>query len=88
MCRVLKMPKSTYYQSFYKKPSVYEVENQQLLERIRAIHKESDGRYGAPKIFEVLKQEGYQGSINRIQRIMKRAGIRSNITKKYRPTPK
>ncbi len=87
MCRVLKMPKSTYYQSFHKKPSVYEVENQQLLKRIRAIHKESDGRYGAPKIFEVLKQEGYQGSINRIQRIMKRAGICSNITKKYRPTP-
>ena len=50
------------------------------------LHRESEERYGAPKIFEILKREGYTGSIDRIQRIMKRAGIRSNITKKYKPT--
>ena len=85
MCRVLKMPKSTYYQSFQKKPNSYHVANEELLARIRIIHRESDERYGAPKIFEILKREGYTGSIDRIQRIMKRAGIRSNITKKYKP---
>lgn len=42
--------------------------------------------YGAPKIFALLKQEGYTGSIDRVQRIMKQAGIRSNIAKKYKPT--
>lgn len=42
--------------------------------------------YGAPKIFALLKQEGYTGSIDRVQRIMKQAGIRSNIVKKYKPT--
>lgn len=87
MCRVLKMPKSTYYQSFHKKPNSYHVKNKELLKRIRSIHQESDGCYGAPKIFEVLKKEDYQGSLNRIQRIMKKAGIRSYIVKKYRPTP-
>ncbi len=87
MCRVLKMPKSTYYQSFHKKPNRYHVANEQLLEQIRIIHKKSKERYGTPKIFEILKQEGYTGSINRIQRIMKKAGIQSTITKKYRPTP-
>src|SRR5690606_22027738 len=86
MCRVLKMPKSTYYQSFHKKPNSYHVANEQLLERIRTIHQESDGIYGAPKIFEMLKKEGYTGSIKRIQRLMKNAGIRSNIVKKYKPT--
>jgi putative transposase len=85
MCRVLKMPKSTYYQSFHKKPNSYHVANEELLVRIRAIHKESGGRYGAPKIFAILKQEGYTGSIDRVQRIMRRAGIRSNIVKKYKP---
>ena len=87
MCRILKMPKSTYYQSFHKKPNSYRIANEQLLVRIRVIHQESVGRYGVPKIHEILKKEGYKGSINRIQRIMKKAGIRSNITKKYRPTP-
>lgn len=86
MCRVLKMPKSTYYQSFHKKPNSYHVANEELLARIRLIHKESNGRYGAPKIFASLKKQGYTGSIDRVQRIMKKAGIRSNITKKYRPT--
>ena len=28
MCRVLKMPKSTYYQSFHKKPNSYHVANE------------------------------------------------------------
>lgn len=59
--------------------------NEKLLVRIRAIHADSDGRYGAPKIFAILKQEGYTGSIDRVQRIMKQAGIRSNIVKKYKP---
>ncbi len=86
MCRVLKMPKSTYYQSFHKKPNSYHVANEELLARIRIIHKKSDGRYGAPKIFIKLQKEGYTGSIDRVQRIMKKAGIRSNITKKYKPT--
>ena len=87
MCRVLKVPKSTYYQSFHKKPSIYEIENQKITERICAIHKESDGRYGAPKIHAQLQKEGVKVSIKRVQRLMKKAGIRSNITKKYRPTP-
>ncbi|WP_172597858.1 IS3 family transposase [Ureibacillus thermosphaericus] len=42
---------------------------------------------GAPKIYEILKKEGYIGSINRVQRLMKQAGIKSCIVKKYRPTP-
>ena len=75
------MPKSTYYQSFHKQPNSYHVANEKLLARIREIHADSDGRYGAPKIFALLKQEGYTGSIDRIQRIMKHAGIRSNIVK-------
>ncbi|RTQ85938.1 IS3 family transposase [Lysinibacillus telephonicus] len=87
MCRVLKMPKSTYYESFHKKPNRYHVANEKLLKRIQAIHKESKGRYGAPKIYEMLKKEGYTGSINRVQRLMKRAGIKSCIAKKFRPTP-
>lgn len=80
MFRVLEMPKTTYYQSFHKQPNSYHVANEQLLQKIRVIYQESKGRYGAPKIFEILKQEGYT-------RIMKRSGIQSNTTKKFRPTP-
>jgi putative transposase len=85
MCRVLKMPKSTYYQSFHKKPNRYHVANEELIEQIKEIHKDSKGRYGAPKIHEKLKQKGFTCSIKRVQRLMKQAGIKSCIVKKYRP---
>lgn len=78
MCRILKMPKSTYYQSFHKKPNSYHVANEAIMDRIRAIHKESKGIYGAPKIHRALLKEGYSCSIKRVQRLMKQAGIQSS----------
>jgi putative transposase len=66
--------------------SSYEIENEGILARIKIIHVESKGRYGAPKIHHLLTQKGFTASINRVQRIMKGAGIQSTIVKKYRPT--
>ncbi|TQR14697.1 IS3 family transposase [Psychrobacillus vulpis] len=86
MCNVLKVPKSTYYQSFHKVKSSYAIENEVVLARIKIMHAESKGRYGAPKIHYLLTQEKVTFSLNRVQRIMKKAGIRSTIVKKYRPT--
>src|SRR5699024_12334329 len=85
LCEVLEVPRSTYYQSFHKVKSSYQIENESILERIKIIHAESKGRYSAPKVHEVLKVEGFNVSLKRVQRLMKAAGIRSIITKKYRP---
>ncbi|MGN7403249.1 IS3 family transposase [Cytobacillus praedii] len=85
MGRVLKLPKSTYYQAAHKMPSAYQIENEEITKRIREIHKASKGRYGAPKIHYLLRKEGFQVSIKRVQRLMKQAGVRSIIVKKYRP---
>ncbi|WP_142108902.1 IS3 family transposase [Cytobacillus solani] len=85
MCRVLKLPKSTYYQAAHKMPSAYQIENEEITKRIREIHKASKGRYGAPKIHYLLRKEGFQVSIKRVQRLMKQARVRSIIVKKYRP---
>lgn len=70
MCRVLKMPKSTYYQAFHKKPNSYHTANEELLEQIKILHKASKGRYGAPKIHKQLEQKGYSCSLKRVQRLM------------------
>lgn len=85
MCEVLQVPRSTYYQSFHKVKSSFVIENEVMLARIKIIHAESKGRYGAPKIHHILTTEGFTASLNRIQRIMKEANIRSTIVKKYRP---
>ena len=86
MCEVLKVPRSTYYQSFHKEKSSYAIENEAILASVKIIHADSKGRYGAPKIHHLLTEEGFTVSINRVQRIMKKAEIRSTIVKKYRPT--
>lgn len=87
MCEVLSIPRSTYYQSLHKIESKRERENLQITERIVALHKESEQRYGAPKIHDDLKDEGINISLKRVQRLMKKAGIRSIVKKKFRPFP-
>ena len=46
-------------------------ENQRLLERIRVLHAESDGILGAGRIWEDLRDEGEQCSLNRVARLMR-----------------
>jgi len=87
MCDVLGVSKSTYYQTKQQVESNRDRENREITEKIKEIHEESKQRYGALKIYESLKKEGYNVSIKRVQRLMKKAGIRSIIVKKFRPTP-
>jgi len=86
MCDVLDVPRSTYYDSLDKTISNRDQENHELTERIIEIHNESKHRYGAPKIHYILREEGHQVSLKRVQRLMKKANIRSIIVKKFRPT--
>src|SRR5690625_3826248 len=85
MCDVLDVPRSTYYQSLNKTISNRERENKELTKRIIEIHNGSNKRYGAPKIHHTLVEEGYKVSIKRVQRLMKKANIRSITVKKLRP---
>jgi putative transposase len=62
-----------------------ERENKELTKRICEIHAESKQRYGAPKIHIILKKEGYNVSLKRVQRLMIKADIRSITFKKFRP---
>ncbi|MTL83033.1 IS3 family transposase, partial [Turicibacter sanguinis] len=85
LCAILHVPRSTYYQSKHKTDNKWKFENQQLLERIKVIYSESNGRYGAIKINRQLIKEHYCVSLKRMQRLMKAAGLVSIIQKKYKP---
>ena len=84
MCRVLRVSRSGYYQWLNRKPSARQVDNQEVLRLIREIHQEAKGRYGSPKITRELQKRGIQVSRPRVARIMKKAGIRSIVHKKFR----
>ncbi|QQY79457.1 IS3 family transposase [Keratinibaculum paraultunense] len=87
MCKVLDYPRSTYYDKQKEKPeNKWKKVNKKLQEDILEIYNESNKVYGAPKIREKLKEKGYKNiSIKRVQRHMKKLGIRSIVVKKYRP---
>ncbi|MCM3034340.1 IS3 family transposase, partial [Niallia sp. MER 6] len=87
MCEVLAVPRSSYYRSLEKTTSKRELENQELTQEIQRIHLESKARYGAPKIHKTLSNNGVCLSLKRVQRLMRKAGIRSITRKKYRPFP-
>jgi len=87
MCDVLDIPGSTYYESLDKTLFNLDQENQRLTKRIIELHDDRDKRYGASKIHYFLNKEGYQVSVNRVQRLMKKAGIKTVIVKRFRPTP-
>lgn len=49
------------------------------------IYKESKKRYGAPKIHKELISRAYKVSLKRVQRLMKKLGIKSIVIRKFRP---
>lgn len=48
-----------------------------VMEKIQQIHEESHGIYGAPKITECLKNDGYAISQRTVSLYMKELGIRA-----------
>lgn len=81
------MPRSTYYHLCNKTVSSRATENKKITQQIVSIHKETKGRYGAPKIHNQLIKQGICISLKRVQRLMKAAGIVSIVVKKFKPYP-
>jgi putative transposase len=83
MCRVFKISKSSYYHWLKSGPSKRWLENEDLLVRIKKIFDYSLKTYGSPRIKEELQTQGFQVSRPRIARIMKAAGIRARIPRRF-----
>jgi putative transposase len=84
MCRAFRVSRSGYYNWLNRKPSARRVGNQNILQLIREIHRESKGRYGSPKITGELQKRGIRISRQRVARLMKAAGIKSIVHRKFR----
>ncbi|MFX1706887.1 IS3 family transposase [Chitinophaga sp. CC14] len=84
MCKVLKVSHSGYYAWLRRKPSPLAIKNELIRKEIEVIYHKSKGRYGSPKIAKELKSIGLYASRPRVARIMKRQGLRSIITGKFK----
>lgn len=72
MCRCLQVSPSGYYEWRERLPSTRSQENSRLSERIVALHAQSDGVMGSPRIWEELRYTGETCGRHRVARLMRR----------------
>jgi putative transposase len=83
MCRVLDVSPSGYYAWRIRPPSARARRDGELLERILAIHAESRGTYGAPRVQAELRAQGVSISRKRVARLMRQAGVRGVSRRRF-----
>lgn len=84
MCRVLQVSASGYYVRSKRDMSPRARANQVLLEEIRRVYLESRKRYGAPRVYRKLRQEGIACGRHRVARLMREHGIVSSRVKRFK----
>ena len=85
-CALFEVSKSAYYQRRNGAPSLREVTDAALLEQITAIHKESDGTYGSPRMHKELLHRHVACGRRRVTRLMRAAGLEGRCKKRWRKT--
>jgi putative transposase len=83
MCRVLDVSESGYYAWRVRPPSARARRDGELLERILAIHGQSRGTYGAPRVQVELRAQGIRVSRKRVARLMRQAGLRGVSRRRF-----
>jgi putative transposase len=82
MCRVLEVSTSGYYAWSKREPSARTVANQQLGDRIEALHRQSRSTYGRPRIQADLRDAGIRVSDKRVARLMRERSLRGACRRK------
>jgi putative transposase len=86
MCRVLAVSKAGYH-AWRARPLCARVqEDRRLTERIRTIQRQVTQRYGSPRVRQELRALGFVCGKNRVNRLMREAGISAKHAPTYRVT--
>lgn len=86
MCNILNVSRTGFYAWLKRPESPRSRQNRYFEQKIREIHEASNRIYGAPKIYEDLKDQGENCSKNRVARIMRNVGIKSKTKRKFKAT--
>jgi putative transposase len=86
ICRVLGVSPSTYYARKTRPASARNLRDAELLARIRRVHEDSDGVYGAHKVWKQLRREGVPAARCTVERLMRTAGLQGVIRGRKRRT--
>jgi putative transposase len=87
MCDFYGVSRSGFYAWCSRGPGHRQQANAKLVEVIKVAHEQSMGTYGSPRITEVLQQQGYNASENRIARLMQANQIVARSATLYHANP-
>ncbi len=84
-CALVKVSRAAFY-AHLSGPSRRQQEDAELTGQIQAVHEESKGRYGAPRVHAELARRDRRHSRKRVARLMRRAGLQGKAPKRWRKT--
>ena len=85
MCRVLEVSPSGYYAWRTRPESKRAADNRRLLDDVRRLQTHHHGRYGSPRMHATLRAQERSVSRGRVERLMRRHGIRALAGRRFRP---
>lgn len=85
LCRVLGVSRSGYHAWAKRAPSKRAMEEQALAVEVAAVHAESRGIYGSPRVHDELRRQRKVGR-RRVARVMRSLGLKSKRRLKFRAT--
>lgn len=84
MCKVMEVSRSGFYKWLNSEPSAQELRKAEIMERIKYHFHDNKGRYGSPKITQLLLKDGYRIIERTVGNYMKELGLRSCVSRKFR----
>jgi transposase InsO family protein len=84
-CELLKVSRAAFY-AHRAGSSRRDQDDSQLASEIRAVHQESGGRYGAPRVHAELRRRGRRHGRKRVARLMRSAGMRGLAARRWKKT--
>jgi putative transposase len=84
LCLVLEVTRSGYYAWRRGEETAREAANRLLTEEIRRVYQQKKGRYGSPRITEQLRRDGHRCNHKRVERLMRKDGLRGCSSRKRR----
>ena len=87
LCHWLQVSRSGYYAWLKRSASARALEDQGLMKKIEAIHCESRGIYGSPRVHQALKKQGIAIGKKRVERLMQAQNLQGRVVSVTRRQP-
>jgi len=83
---VMRVSPSGFYASRSRSESTHELDDRRLRVLVRASFDESRRRYGSPRVYRDLVEQGIQVSPKRVARLMQEDGLKARARKRFKMT--